>query len=574
MTIYKVLAQKWRPRDFTSVVGQQTTLTALVNSLNKNKLHHAYLFTGTRGIGKTTLARILAKAMNCENGISATPCGHCQTCEAIDNSAHPDVLEIDAASRTKVEDTRELLDKINYAPISARFKVYIIDEVHMLSTHSFNALLKTMEEPPAHVKFILATTESNKIPITIKSRCLKFNLRKFTINEIIARLEYILHTEKLEYENGVLEYVARAADGSLRDALSICEQIIAFAAASTKITFAACEQVLGVDAGEQILHLLKLILNGEAQAAIGFVQELEVQGVNFIEAIKQLQHNLHQIALKQMIPAMELEFNASPINELAQLFTPDLLQIFYQSALQAMEYILSAPTPKLAFEMLVLRMLYFEPMYTNTLAVNNSTAPINQEPNLSTSETTKESKTSASFATSTKMPEVTAKDAKIDANAATESASSISTKIPEVTAKDGEIDVNASASPTLSTSLEWEQVLAKLNFTGLTKVLAKHLIFHAKSKDKLQFKIDVMYNNLLNATHVDKITSELTNYLGAPVNLDIQVAQIEQSSTPYGREQQQLAKEQQDTHDKIMNSQIVRGLQAELGAKIESIDLE
>ena len=276
---YQVLARKWRPRSFPQVVGQEHVLRALINALDHNRLHHAYLFTGTRGVGKTTLGRILAKSLNCEKGITSSPCGECSACREIDEGRFVDLLEVDAASRTKVEDTRELLENVQYAPTRGRFKVYLIDEVHMLSNHSFNALLKTLEEPPPHVKFVLATTDPQKLPVTILSRCLKFNLKCIPIDKIREHLAYVLDQEGIAYEKGALNQVARAASGSMRDALSLLDQAIAHG--SGNVEEAEVKAMLGTLDRSDVSGLLSALADGNGQGLLDEVERLAQFGVDF-----------------------------------------------------------------------------------------------------------------------------------------------------------------------------------------------------------------------------------------------------------------------------------------------------
>ncbi|MBU3823870.1 MAG: DNA polymerase III subunit gamma/tau [Candidatus Oceanisphaera merdipullorum] len=368
---YQVLARKWRPQRFTEVVGQQHVLTALVNALSQGRLHHAYLFSGTRGVGKTSIARLLAKALNCDKGITPEPCGVCSSCVEIEQGRFVDLLEIDAASRTKVEDTRELLDNVQYQPARGRFKVYLIDEVHMLSRHSFNALLKTLEEPPPHVKFLLATTDPQKLPITILSRCLQFHLKSLTPELIDGQLQHILHQEHLPFEPEATAALARAADGSVRDALSLTDQALAFG--NGEIRLSQVEAMLGNLNHNQLMSLVNALLSGDGAAMLAQVGELASMGPDYDHIHKELIGFWHQLALAQIVPAQPLLPYASELNRLAPLISPEHIQLFYQICLQGRKDLPFAADGRAALEMTLLRSLAFQP--NAALATQPSAAP-------------------------------------------------------------------------------------------------------------------------------------------------------------------------------------------------------
>ncbi|WP_025566138.1 DNA polymerase III subunit gamma/tau [Psychromonas sp. SP041] len=355
---YQVLARKWRPQSFKEVIGQPHVLTALENGLTQDRVHHAYLFSGTRGVGKTTIARILAKSLNCETGVTATPCGVCANCQAIDQGRFVDLLEIDAASRTKVDDTRELLDNVQYKPAQGRYKVYLIDEVHMLSKHSFNALLKTLEEPPEYVKFLLATTDPQKLPITVLSRCLQFHLKAIMPEQIEQQLAAILDHEKATYEQPALGVISKAADGSMRDALSLTDQALAFGAGDIK--YAAVLKMLGTIDQSHLHYLLHFIASGNSQKVFEKIQEFVHLGADFSALHQELASLCHQIAL------MQLQLNANvtektTVQLLAERLTPEEVQLFYQIAVQGFKDYAYAPNGKVALEMTVMRLLAFKP---------------------------------------------------------------------------------------------------------------------------------------------------------------------------------------------------------------------
>ena len=355
---YTVLARKWRPRRFAEMVGQQHVVKALVNSLAAERLHHAYLFAGTRGVGKTTLARILAKALNCAEGIVAEPCGTCNACTAIDDGRFVDLIEVDAASRTRVDDTRELMENTQYTPAQGRFKVYLIDEVHMLSNHSFNALLKTLEEPPPHIKFLLATTDPQKLPVTVLSRCLQFNLKRLTVAEIYQQLEKIHENEEFEAEADGLKSLARAADGSMRDGLSLLDQAIAFSAGD--VTAEAVSAMLGSIDRQHVIRFVQALADLDGSALMNEVADLDEQAPDYGAVLDELMGVLQRIAVLQLV-GTESDEEAQELPELALKLTAEDVQLYYQIALQGRRDLGVARDYRSAFEMTLLRMLAFRP---------------------------------------------------------------------------------------------------------------------------------------------------------------------------------------------------------------------
>ena len=356
---YTVLARKWRPRRFEELVGQPHVVQALANSLADNRLHHAYLFTGTRGIGKTTVARLLAKALNCEKGIVAEPCGVCAACTAIDEGRFVDLLEVDAASRTKVDDTRELLDNVQYAPTRGRFKVYLIDEVHMLSNHSFNALLKTLEEPPPHVKFLLATTDPQKLPVTVLSRCLQFNLKRFTIAQIQAQLEKICRAEGIAFDAAGLKAIARAAAGSMRDGLSLLDQSIAFGAGKVEGPLVAA--MLGsIDRGH-VLRLLAALAKQDGATLLAEVAKLDESAPDYGAVLDELLEALQRIAVLQLVGGRSDDEELAAVASFVEQFSQEDVQLYYQIALHGRRDLPLCRDPRMGFEMTLLRMLAFRP---------------------------------------------------------------------------------------------------------------------------------------------------------------------------------------------------------------------
>ena len=356
---YVALARKWRPKRFVDMVGQEHVRRALTHALDADRVHHAFLFTGTRGVGKTTIARILAKCLNCDRGVSASLCGECPSCIAIDEGRFVDLIEVDAASRTKVDDTRELLDNVQYAPTQGRYKVYLIDEVHMLSTHSFNALLKTLEEPPPRVKFLLATTDPQKLPATVLSRCLQFNLKRLPVSLISARLQQVLEPEGIPFEPAGLRLLAQAADGSMRDGLSLLDQVIAFGGGT--VMEAQVRDMLGTVARDHVVRLAQLMIEAVPATVIRWVQELEQWAPDHAQLLDEFAALLVRVALVQAVPDYDGDelYELTLLQQLAQGIRPEDLQLYYQCALIGRRDLHLAPDPRTGFEMTLVRMLGF-----------------------------------------------------------------------------------------------------------------------------------------------------------------------------------------------------------------------
>jgi len=367
---YQVLARKWRPRTFREMVGQTHVLKALINALDSQRLHHAYLFTGSRGVGKTTIARIITKCLNCETAITSTPCGKCSLCREIDEGRFVDLIELDAASRTKVEDTRELLDNVQYAPSRGRFKVYLIDEVHMLSSHSFNALLKTLEEPPPYVKFILATTDPQKLPATILSRCLQFSLKNMTPERVVEHLTHVLTVESIPFEDDALWLLGRAAGGSMRDAMSLTDQAIAFD--EGKIRAVGVRAMLGVLDHGQVYDVLNPLFESDAKTLLDVTRHLAEQGPDWNGVLSEILNVLHRVAIAQALP--ERVDNGHGDREqvliLAQALSAEDVQFYYQMGLIGRRNLQLAQNPRVGFEMVLLRMLALRPADTEDASRN------------------------------------------------------------------------------------------------------------------------------------------------------------------------------------------------------------
>jgi DNA polymerase-3 subunit gamma/tau len=503
---YQVLARKWRPKSFQQLVGQKPVVQALTNAMNQNYLHHAYLFTGTRGVGKTTLARILAKCLNCEKNISAEPCGQCGNCQEIDAGNFPDLFEVDAASRTKVEETRELLDNVPYAPIKGRFKIYLIDEVHMLSGHSFNALLKTLEEPPAHVKFLLATTDPQRLPVTVLSRCLQFHLAPLSEDLIAEHLQFVLKNENIPYETAALNLIGRAADGSVRDALSLLDQNIAYG--NGHIRESDTKQMLGITEPEILFALLNALLHENGDALHEGFQKLSETGAQFDQTLNDLLSILHQIAVLQAIPTTKNQKISQTLKALADQLSPENVQLYYQIALTGQRDLPYAPSPRTGFEMTLLRMLAFTPTNISiTLPTPKSTAP-------------------AAVTTT-------------------------------VSAKKNE---NSPAE-------KWHTLLAKLNLDGAAKALAQQCSLKEYTDQHIYFLLHPKNRPLMQAQYVKRINEALNTYLekNITVQIDIDESNFETPSdiALQQKEQQQLAAEQA-----VYNNATIQQLMNTFGASI------
>jgi DNA polymerase-3 subunit gamma/tau len=484
---YQVLARKWRPHTFLEMVGQEHVLRMLTNALAKQRLHHAYLFTGTRGVGKTTLARLLAKCLNCETGITPTPCNTCGTCVAIDGGRFLDLLEIDAASRTKVEDTRELLDNVQYAPTQGRYKIYLIDEVHMLSGHSFNALLKTLEEPPEHVKFLLATTDPKRLPVTILSRCLQFNLKRVPVEQITQQLQHICTAENITFEIPALTQLAEAADGSMRDALSLLDQAIAFC--REQITTIDVRSMLGNVEQDYIYRLLGALADQDGKALLTGFAQLAEHAPDFLQVLENLLSCLHQIAIVQTLKAPQHE----SVNALATKLTPEDVQLYYQIALLGRRDLPLAPHPAQGFEMILLRMLAFKPV-TGTPA--------------RTSSETKTTPASSSVNTTEKPA------------------------------------VPAPASPAVSHTVtnDWITLLGQLELKGMSYTLASHCAIEDMSENVIRLVISKKHEAFHNPDAIKRIEEALVKYFQRPITLHITLTGNELHTVAKHQENHQTAR--------------------------------
>ncbi|MBF0255708.1 MAG: DNA polymerase III subunit gamma/tau [Gammaproteobacteria bacterium] len=555
---YQVLARKWRPRNFAELVGQEHVVRALGNALDNDRLHHAYLFTGTRGVGKTTLARILAKSLNCEKGVTSTPCGECSACRSIDEGRFVDLLEVDAASRTKVEQTRELLENVPYAPVAGRYKVYLIDEVHMFSDSSFNALLKTLEEPPPHVKFLLATTDPQKVPVTVLSRCLQFNLKQLPLELIQGHLQQILGSEQIQAEPAALTILSRAAAGSMRDALSLLDQAIAFGAGQVKE--ADVRAMLGVIPHERLYQVLRALAEGDGVRVLAGVAELASYAPDFASALQGLLLLLHRSALCQQVSAAisDADADAEQVRALAQCMSPEEVQLYYQIGLTGQRDLPYAPDPRSGFEMVLLRMLAFRPAEQGAqprfvpLAGDKIAAKT-------------EIKNSESLARSQhqQQPQV--------AQAVAERADS-AYAAPAV----------ASAAAQAAADDDWHQITAAIApaLGGMATQLAENCLLKGWQGDSLVLSLLPSGNSLAGERSVERLQRALSEHFRRDLKLRLEpvaaVAQRQQS--PAERKAEQRAERQRQAEEEFHTNPYVQGLNrgfdaAVVNESIKPIDL-
>lgn len=549
---YQVLARKWRPRIFSELVGQAHVVRALGNALDNNRLHHAYLFTGTRGVGKTTLARIFAKSLNCEHGVGSTPCGQCSICREIDEGRFVDLLEVDAASRTKVDQTRELLENVPYAPVRGRYKVYLIDEVHMFSDSSFNALLKTLEEPPPHVKFLLATTDPQKVPVTVLSRCLQFNLKRLPLDQIQAYLLDLLKREGLQHEERALLLLAKGADGSMRDALSLLDQAIAFGAG--KVLEADVQAMLGSIAQDRVHDLLDALADLDANRVIGLVSELAEMAPDFAGVLQDLLSLLHRIALAQAVPdAMDNSAgDEAQVTALAGKLSPGDVQLFYQIGLIGQRDLPLAPDPRAGFEMVLLRMLAFRPQGVGKRpAARGSDNP--------GSDKKKRSETAARVAVSAAAKAVV----KAEDNGA--AAPTTAQSAPEKAAPPASANPDSTAKPV--EFRHWHQVVDLLSLGGIAKQLANNCVYDYWDGVTLSLKLDQAHQHMLVDSTEQRLHAALQTYLGRELRLKISPETV-QAATPAKIQAQAVADRQQAAEVAIREDPMVLALEARFGAAV------
>jgi DNA polymerase-3 subunit gamma/tau len=516
---YLVLARKWRPRKFDELVGQDHVRRALTNALDSGRIHHAFLFTGTRGVGKTTIARIFAKALNCERGVSSTPCGECGACRDIDAGRFVDLLEVDAASRTKVDDTRELLDNVQYSPARGRYKVYLIDEVHMLSAHSFNALLKTLEEPPPHVKFLLATTDPQKLPITVLSRCLQFHLRRLPPQQIIERLTQIAQAEKVEFEPGALRAIARGAEGSMRDALSLLDQVLAFGGG--RALEAEARSLLGTLERRHVEAILTALAAGDGKTLMQSVAMLDERAPDYHQALGELAGALQRMSLLQVLPELQTDAvdEDGALSALAARFAPEDLQLCYQIAIMSRRDLDYAPDARGGFEMALLRMLAFRPLST-----------ADDEPRPAGRATTRRT----AGATTVAMP-----------------------------AKTG-----AAAPPAVESGSEWPAMLAALDLQGPARQLANHCVLTSRSGDVLRLRLDRSGEMFRRPQLEQKLAQALSTQQGRPLRIEISVSDVVED-TPARRQALVSDERLRAAEEAIETDPAVRAMREVFGATVQ-----
>lgn len=526
MSQTQVLARKWRPRTFSELTGQDHVVKALTHALEQQRLHHAYLFTGTRGVGKTTIARILAKALNCETGITAQPCGVCSACTQIDEGCFVDLVELDAASNTQVDSMRELLENALYAPTCARYKIYIIDEVHMLSKSAFNAMLKTLEEPPAHVKFVLATTDPQKIPITVLSRCLQFNLKQIVPAQITACLTRILQEENIEFDTISLQLLARVAQGSMRDALSMLDQAIAFG--QGRVGEAAVRDMLGVVDQRYLFDLLDALAQRDGARMLAIADEMEARCLSFDAALQDLSALLHQITLAQTVPAAIDDEIAEHerIHSLTKMFSPEDIQLFYQITLHGRSDLSLAPDEYAGFTMTLMRMLVFIPQDDATAQSAGVPRPV-ANPRPSHSRITKPENT-------TQQHKTPPADTKPVANQA---------------------------------DLAWPELVKQLKLTGMAKMLAQHSEAASMTADRIELCVPTQHKHLLDRAYQDKIKAALEELRGTPVTLAFSVGEVT-GMTPAAIQQQDDDARQAKAVAAIKNDPVVQELVDKFDAKV------
>ena len=518
---YQVLARKWRPRTFHEMVGQVHVVRALVNALDNDRLHHAYLFTGTRGVGKTTVARILAKSLNCEKGVSSKPCGECSACTEVDEGRFVDLIEVDAASRTKVDETRDLLDNVQYAPTRGRYKVYLIDEVHMFSNHSFNALLKTLEEPPPHVKFLLATTDPQKLPMTILSRCLQFNLKRLPIADIAGYLEQVLEAEGVEFEPDALRELARAADGSMRDALSLLDQAISHGGG--KVASEEVRAMLGTIERGQVYAILQALAVGDGAGLLAIVAELAGRAPDFDAVLAELLSVLQRVAVAQTVPeALDDELgDEEQIRALAAAMPPEDVQLFYQIGLMGRRDLGLAPDPRAGLEMTLLRMLAFRP--AGGVA---RPAPV---------------------------------------QSATPAAA------PATGAPGGEAEAATLSRP--AAVGDWSGMIEAMGLKGMLRQLAENCTLVRQDDTRIELALEPVHASLRNDKLVQRLQQSLAKLLGGDVKLVLEVGASE-TETP-ARHQARLAAERRARARQAIEEDVnVKALQETFGARVVEDTIE
>jgi len=522
---YEVLARKYRPHNFKELVGQTHTVRTLVNALDNNNLHHGFLFTGTRGVGKTTIARIFAKSVNCESGVSSNPCGKCETCLEIDKGQSVDLIELDAASHTGVDNMREILENAQYTPTKNLYKIYLIDEVHMLSKSSFNALLKTLEEPPKHIKFLLATTDPKKLPITILSRCLQFNLNKLSHDEIFNHLKYVMGEESLEFEDSALSKIADFGNGSMRDALSLLDQSISYGNGSVKEN--ELKAMLGLVSQNEIEQLATLLINRNAEEVLSFTRELAHKGENLTNTLKDLTSLFHKIATIQM--TNDTKQVSSEINDLSKIISAQDLQLYYQIAINGQKDMHHSPSEQIGLEMTLLRMIAFHP---NHQVIEKKNLKLSENFNVNNKLTLKET---------------------------AQNTSSIKAKVESIKKIENQLKVQ--------TQNDWEKIIKELSFDGAAKMLVKNTIFSSFNNQSLSLTLSDDFVNLLTPNTQSSIENTL-NKIYPGITLYIEPGQTNGSSLS---QKESVKKEQKrkQTESQFLNDNGLKELQEVFNSKVD-----
>ncbi|MEN8106443.1 MAG: DNA polymerase III subunit gamma/tau [Pseudomonadota bacterium] len=520
---YQVLARKWRPRNFSELVGQEHVRQALVNALDNDRLHHAYLFTGTRGVGKTTIARIFAKSLNCEDGVSSTPCGQCSACTEIDEGRFIDLVEVDAASRTRVEDTRELLENVQYAPTRGRYKVYLVDEVHMLSTHSFNALLKTLEEPPPHVKFLLATTDPQKLPVTILSRCLQFNLKSLTASQISGQLQDILGRESVGAEDGAIRQLAFSADGSMRDALSLLDQAIAYG--NGELREAEVRSMLGTIERDAVYRLLQALADNNAADLLEEIGKADAFAPDYAALLADLLSVLQRIAVAQALPdAIDDSFDdRDAVVALTGAMTPEDVQLYYQIGLIGRRDLSLSPEPRGGFEMVMLRMLAFQP-----------------------------------DAAASRQPRQTGMSAQ---------PAVVKQKTQARAAADEQPPVTATAADS-NDKAGWSDIVSQLNLKAVARELANNCVLQDITETSVRLSLDPAHSHLKNPDRVKQVEAALSGYYSRNIKLTVGETEQLATETPALKQVREQTERQAQAVASIEQDENIRAFQDNFGATI------
>jgi len=551
---YLVLARKWRPRRFSELVGQEHVVRALTNALDTGRVHHAFLFTGTRGVGKTTIARIFAKSLNCERGTGAEPCGECPSCVDIDAGRFVDLLEIDAASNTGVDDVRALIENAQYMPGRGRTKVYLIDEVHMLSKSAFNALLKTLEEPPGHVKFLLATTDPQKLPVTVLSRCLQFNLRRLEQAQIAGQMTRILQAENIASEPGAIALLARAADGSLRDGLSLLDQAIAYTGSGSgggKLEEAGVNAMLGTVERAQVGELLLALAAGDGGKLIADVEAMAQFSPDFGHVLEDLASELHRIQLHQLVPNFEDEETRINSGEFARQLSPELVQLWYQMAVGGRRDLGLAPSPRAGFEMALLRMLAFRPADAATANAGNARANA-----AATVAATSSAASMKSAAAPAPMREIAKPVPPMTVpTSSPASIASSSTAIPVIAST-----AAVSAAMPLHNADDWMHLVANAGLKGPTRELAAHSAFIAHADGVLKLSLPSDSEHLRTDNLVRNLAQSLSVLLGAAPQIRFEAAKASGGDTLHNRNERQRSERQTGAEASFLSDPIVSQL--------------